>query len=46
MPKEMSYVDYFGMDKVTGFSVDNSPRYETQVIEETAEYTISKTEWI
>ena len=45
MPKEVSYVDYFGLDHVAGISVDNSPRYEERVIEETEEYKITTTRW-
>ena len=45
MPKEVSYVDYFGLDHVVGIGVDNSPRYEERVVEETAEYAISTTKW-
>ncbi|MCD6334934.1 MAG: hypothetical protein J7M27_06340 [Candidatus Latescibacteria bacterium] len=45
MPKEVSYVDYFGLDHVAGISVDNSPRYDERVIEETEEYKITTTRW-
>jgi len=39
MPKDTSYVDFFGLDAFTHFGVDVSPRYEEKVIEETDEYT-------
>ena len=45
MPKDMSYVDFFGMDKTYAIGVDNSPRYEERVIEETEEYVIKTTKW-
>jgi hypothetical protein len=45
MPEGMSFVDYFGLDHVAGISVDNSPRYEWKVLEETAEYRVYTTRW-
>lgn len=45
MPKDISYVDYFGLDHVVSISVDNSPQYEEKVIEETEEYKIYTTRW-
>ncbi len=45
MPKEVSYVDYFGLDHVAGMSLDNSPRYEERVIEDTPEYSITTSKW-
>ncbi len=38
MPSDASFVDYFGLDHVADISIDNSPRYEERVIEETADY--------
>ncbi len=38
MPEDVSYVDYFGLDKIAHFGVDNSPRYPARVVEETDEY--------
>ena len=43
--KNISFVDYFGLDHLAGISVDNSPRYEGKVIEETEEYQIYTTSW-
>ena len=40
MPKDVDWIDYFGVDKTVGFGVDNSPRFETKTIEETDEYVI------
>jgi uroporphyrinogen decarboxylase len=45
MPKGVSFIDFFDLDHVAGFSVDNSPGYESKVIEETDEYTIRTTGW-
>lgn len=41
MPENVSYVDYFGLDKVAGIGVDISPRYPARVVEETDEYVIT-----
>lgn len=45
MPEGVSYVDFFGLDHVAGVYVDNSPRFETRVIEETEEYKTYTTVW-
>jgi len=45
MPKGVSYVDYFDLDRVCRIATDNSPRYEARVIEETEEYRIHTTSW-
>ena len=45
MPDNISFVDYFNLDKVANISVDNSPRFEQKIIEETPEYTIYTTPW-
>lgn len=45
LPEDVSWSDYFAMDKVAGMGVDNSPRFECKVIEETDEYTIYTTSW-
>jgi uroporphyrinogen decarboxylase len=45
LPKDMEWVDFFGLDKTMGIGSDNSPRYESRVIEETEEYKISTTSW-
>ena len=44
-PRDVSFVDFFDLDHVAGFGVDNSPRYESKVIEETDEYIIHTTRW-
>jgi uroporphyrinogen decarboxylase len=45
MPEDVNYVDYFGLDRVVGIGVDNSPRYPTEVIEETEQYVVHTTRW-
>ena len=45
MPRGVDYTDYFDLDKVAFISVDNSPRYEEKIIEETDDYVISTTQW-
>lgn len=45
MPTDVSFVDYFGLDKIAHIGVDNSPRYPTRVIEETDAYIINTTSW-
>ena len=45
MPKGMDYRDYFDLDKTADISVDNSPRYEQKILEETDTYKIYTTEW-
>jgi len=45
MPEGVNYVDYFDLDHFTFIGVDNSPRYEAGVVEETDEYVIVKTPW-
>ena len=39
------YVSYFGLDRVATINVDNSPRYEKRIIEQTEDYVIYTTEW-
>lgn len=45
MPADRDYVDYFGLDRVSGIHADNSPRYEAKTLEETDEYRIHTTSW-
>ena len=45
MPEDVSYVDYFGLDRFAGIGVDNSPRYPEEVIQETDEYVVRTTRW-
>jgi len=45
MPADVSFVDYFNLDHTVGIGVDNSPRYKSEVLEETDEYRIHTTQW-
>lgn len=45
MPEGVNYREYFDLDNIAGLGVDNSPRYPSQVIEETEDYTIHTTGW-
>ncbi|MDH7568807.1 MAG: uroporphyrinogen decarboxylase family protein [Armatimonadota bacterium] len=45
LPEGVSFVDFFGLDRVAGISVDTSPRYPVTTVEETEEYTIRTTPW-
>lgn len=45
MPEGAWYVDFFGLDKVATIMADNGPRWESELIEETDDYTIVRTSW-
>ena len=45
MPEGMSYIDYFGLDHIFQLGSDNSPQYETKLIEDTEDYVIRTTPW-
>lgn len=45
LPSAVSYHDYFGLDRLVGINVDNSPRYPIETLEETADYAITTTQW-
>ena len=45
MPKDMSYVDYFGLDHVSTIGVDTSPRYPVETVEQTDAYRVHTTAW-
>ena len=45
MPGDVSYVDYFGLDRFASFGIDNSPRYPVETVEETAAYVVNTTRW-
>jgi uroporphyrinogen decarboxylase len=45
MPRGMSYIDYFDLDKAVTIGVDISPRYEAKTLEETENYVIYTTPW-
>jgi len=41
LPKEVDWVDYFGLDPMPTISCDNSPRYPVHTLERTEEYTVT-----
>jgi uroporphyrinogen decarboxylase len=45
MPSDVSFVDYFGLDKVAGMGGDNGPRWEGKRLEETDTYVVDLTSW-
>jgi uroporphyrinogen decarboxylase len=45
MPIDTDWRDFFGIDKIEMIRVDISPQYEKKIIEETADYVITTTEW-
>ena len=45
MPANVSWRDYFDLDKSAGISVDITPRYEEKILEETDRYVIRTTPW-
>lgn len=45
IPADVSVPDYFNLDKFAAISVDTSPRYPVQVIEETDEVIVRTTAW-
>ncbi|NQU62910.1 MAG: hypothetical protein HQ517_01305 [SAR324 cluster bacterium] len=45
LPDNIEWWQYFDIDNFVGIGVDNSPRYEECVIEETSEFVIKTTSW-
>ena len=45
MPENVDWQDYFGFDKIGSIRTDNSPQYETKILEETDRYVIRTTKW-
>lgn len=45
MPRNVDWIDYFGLDHIYGIGTDNSPRYETKTLEETENYIIYTSSW-
>lgn len=45
LPENVSWEEYFGLDRFVQIQADNSPRYPTTIIEETPEYVISTNVW-
>ena len=45
MPEDVSFIDYFDLDKFVSIWADNSPQYPVKVIEETEDYVIKTSQW-
>jgi uroporphyrinogen decarboxylase len=45
MPKDVSWVDFFGLDHVAHIGADVSPRYPVETLEQTADYKVYRTAW-
>ncbi|HET6384271.1 MAG TPA: uroporphyrinogen decarboxylase family protein [Armatimonadota bacterium] len=45
LPENVSFIDYFDLDRVAHINVDNSPRYPVKTLEETPEYRIHTSAW-
>lgn len=45
MPSEIDFTDYLDLDRIQVISVDSSPRYPVQTIEQTSEYRVHTTSW-
>ncbi len=45
LPADVSWEEYFGMDRVVRINPDNSPRFPHRVLEETDRYIVATTPW-
>ena len=45
LPADVDWQDYFGYDKIIQIGLDNSPRFESRVLESTDRYSIITTAW-
>ncbi len=45
MPKGVDFITYFDLDRTVMIGGDNSPRYESKVVEETDEYVVTFDSW-
>ncbi len=45
LPKNISWEDYFGFDRMIRICPDNSPRFEHKILEENERYIIRTTAW-
>ncbi len=45
MPQNVDWVDFFDVDRVAHIDVDNSPRYEVRVLEDTPDYVVGTSPW-
>ena len=42
LPTNIDWVDYFDLDRTAGIGCDNSPRYESKIIEDGKDYIIRR----
>lgn len=45
MPQEISFYEYFGIDHIETISIDSSPCYSYEVLEDTPDYVIYRGRW-
>jgi uroporphyrinogen decarboxylase len=45
LPQDVDWLDHFGLDRLLRFATDISPRYPSEVLEETDAYKVSTTPW-
>lgn len=45
MPVGVDFSEYFDIDRIPKIEVDNSPRFEVKIIEETEDYIVHTTAW-
>ncbi len=45
LPEGVCWQDYFALDRTYTILVDNSPRYPVEILEQTEEYTVRRSEW-
>jgi len=45
LPAGVDWAEFLGFDKIVGISVDNSPRFPSKVVKDTADYRITTTAW-
>ncbi len=45
LPDNVDWAEYLGLDRFAGIGADSSPRYPSETIEETEDYTVHTTNW-
>jgi uroporphyrinogen decarboxylase len=45
MPKDVPFTEFFGLDTIRCIGIDNSPRFEWKLVEETDDYAIVSSNW-
>jgi uroporphyrinogen decarboxylase len=43
MPRDVSFEDFFGLDRIVTLGADNSPRYPERMLEDTEDYSVATT---